>query len=164
MNRLYNLRASFKYALNGIGFCVRYEKNMRIHITVTAYVLFFSGFYELQRAEILLLILICVVVMALEMVNTAIEVVVDKVSPSYHTLAKIAKDVAAGAVLFASIAAVLVGVVLFWDIAVFQQIWAFFTGQISSLMLLLASGAVSVIFIRSGKKRKTRGKIDEHNK
>lgn len=155
-NKLYDIRKSFVYAISGIAFCVRYEKNMRIHITVMLYVLFFSQFYELERSEIILLIMICVLVIALEMLNTSIEVVVDKVSPSYHTLAKIAKDVAAGAVLVAALAAVFVGILLFWDISRFVVIFNILTSQLSNIALFTASVIFSVLFIGSGKSRRTR--------
>lgn len=164
-NRLYDLRKSFSYAMSGIAFCVRYEKNMRIHITVMLYVLFFSQFYELQRSEIILLVLICVLVISLEMINTAIEVVVDKVSPNYHTLAKIAKDVAAGAVLAASLASVFIGLLLFWDIERFILIFDILTSRLSNISLLAASLIFSVIFISSGKSRrsKTPNNITKNN-
>lgn len=154
-NRLYDLRKSFSYAVSGIAFCVRYEKNMRIHITIMLYVLFFSQFYELERSEILVLILVCVLVIALEMVNTAIEVVVDKVSPNYHTLAKIAKDVAAGAVMAAALAAVIIGAVLFWDISRFIVIYEVMTSQLSNIAVFMASVIFSIIFVGSGKKRRS---------
>lgn len=155
-NKLYNLRKSFSYAISGMAFCVRYEKNMRIHITMMLYVLFFSQFYELQRSEIMLLILTCVLVIALEMVNTAIEVVVDKVSPNYHTLAKIAKDVAAGAVLAASLASVFIGLILFWDTERFIMIFDILTSRLSNAALFIASAVFSVVFISSSKSRRSK--------
>lgn len=162
--KLYNLRKSFSYAVSGIAFCVRFEKNMRIHIITMLYVLFFSQFYELERSEILILIAVCVTVISLEMVNTAIEVVVDKVSPNYHTLAKIAKDVAAGAVLVAALSAVVVGLVLFWDTERFILIFGIITSQASNIGLIMASAVFSVLFINSGKKRSTHMIKNKENK
>ena len=151
-----NLLNSFKWAASGFIFVVRYERNMRIHIVATLYILYLLRFYELTRAEVILLILTCVLVMVLEMLNTAIEVIVDKVSPRYHTLAKIAKDAAAGAVLLASGAAVVVGVLLLWDTAVFNEICDYFSARIINLIILLISTALALIFIYSGKQRKKR--------
>ena len=60
-----------------------------------------------------------------EMVNTAIEVVIDKVSPQYSALAKVGKDVAAGAVFVSALAAVIVGITLFWDLERFEVIFKY---------------------------------------
>jgi diacylglycerol kinase (ATP) len=147
---------SFRYAMGGIIFCIKYERNMRIHIVITIYVLYFSTFYDFTRVETILLILTCVAAVSLEMVNTAIEVVIDKVSPTYHTLAKIGKDVAAGAVLIATIAAVAIGIMLFWEPAVFFKIWLTFTGSVINGLLFLGSLMLAFLFIRTGKKRKAR--------
>jgi diacylglycerol kinase len=133
---------------------------MRIHITVFAYVLFFAlYFYELTGAELLILILTCALVMILEIINTAIEVLTDKASPERSALAKAAKDTAAGAVLIAAVAAVAVGVILFWDAEIFKQIWVFFIGNIPALIALIASLGLSVIFVFfTGKQRRRRGR------
>jgi len=147
---------SFKYAMSGIIFCAKYERNMRIHIVITLYVLYFATFYDFSRAEIILLILTCVSAVSLEMMNTAIEVVIDKIFPNYHTLAKIGKDVAAGAVLIATIAAVAIGFLLFWDTAVFFEIWLYFIGSAFNFITLVVSVALAFLFINSGKKRKAR--------
>ena len=151
-----NLFRSFKYAASGFLFCARYERNMRIHIIVTLYLLYFSRFYELTRAEVILLIITCVSVMTLEMLNTSIEVIVDKVSPRYHTLAKIAKDAAAGAVLVASAAAVIIGILLFWDMVIFGEIISYFAGRIINLIAFIISIILAFVFILSGKQRKKR--------
>jgi diacylglycerol kinase len=105
---------SFKNAFKGILFCIRNERNMRIHIAVTLIVLTVSVcFYEHTRTQRILLVLTCALVMSLEIVNTAIESLTDKLSPELSPLAKAAKDCAAGAVLVAAIAAVVIGVMLF---------------------------------------------------
>jgi diacylglycerol kinase len=105
---------SFKNAFCGIFFAIRRERNMRIHITAAITVMFISlMFYEHSRAERVLLVLTCASVMSLELINTAIERLTDKLSPEQSPLAKAAKDCAAGAVLIAAIAAVIVGVILF---------------------------------------------------
>jgi len=149
-----NLLKSFKHAISGFWFCVKYERNIRIHIAATLYVLYFSGFYSLERAEFILVIFICLLVIVTEMLNTSIEVMVDKVSPQYHTLAKIAKNVAAGAVFITSAVAVFVGILLFWDVAVFKEIAEYFAGNAAATALLVISITAMIIFITSGKKRK----------
>jgi diacylglycerol kinase (ATP) len=140
--------------MSGIMFSAKYERNMRIHIVAMLYVLYFARFYNFTRAEIILLILTCVIAITMEMLNTSIEVVIDKVSPHYHTLAKIGKDVAAGAVLIATIGAVIIGIILFWDTAVFFQIWLTFSSSMINGLMFLGSLMLSFLFINSGKKRK----------
>lgn len=159
MNRLYNLLKSFKFAIRGITFCTRHEKNMRIHIIATIYVAFFSLFYDFTRSEVILLIMICMLVMAFEVINTSIEVIVDKISPEYSPLAKIAKDVAAGAVLLSACMAAIVGIVLFFDIDRIMLILKFIFTDSSNCALFIGFSLIALIFINSGKKRTIKGKI-----
>jgi undecaprenol kinase/diacylglycerol kinase (ATP) len=82
---------------------------------LAAIIVTFLGFYfQIKRIEWIILVISIALVMAMEMVNTAIEAIVDLVSPNYHPLAKVAKDVAAGCVLVTAIASVIVGVLLFY--------------------------------------------------
>ena len=133
MNKFYNIKQSFVYAFRGILFCIRHEKNMRIHICVTFYVMFFSLFYDFSRVEYALLLIVCTIVLSLEMINTAIEVVIDKVSPQYSALAKIGKDVAAGAVFISAGVAVVIGLVMFWDYEKMALILTFLTEDLNNL-------------------------------
>ena len=89
------------------------ERNMKIHLVVAVLVLTLSGFLRLAWAEFLWVALAIALVLVAEGFNTAIEKVVDLVSPDFHPLAGTAKDVAAGAVLVAAGFAVVVGVVIF---------------------------------------------------
>jgi diacylglycerol kinase len=134
---------------------------MRIHIAATAYVMYFASvFYELNRAELIGLILTCVLVMSLEAVNTAIEVLTDKASPEFSALAKAAKDTAAGAVLLAAIAAVVIGVVLFWCPVTFGEIIGRLT-SVPDVIGLVVSIAAACVFILTGKERRKRGKREK---
>jgi diacylglycerol kinase len=160
MNRLYNLRKSFMYAFSGIAFCIRYERNMRIHMVATFFVLWFAGFYDLAAAEWGLLIMTCTTVMALEVVNTAIEVLTDKASPERSALAKVAKDAAAGAVLLASIAAIAVGALLLWDVPTFREIARFYS-EIHNLVSLILMVALAITFVFTGKERRNKRKKDK---
>ncbi|MCL1903931.1 MAG: diacylglycerol kinase family protein [Oscillospiraceae bacterium] len=158
MNRSRSLIKSFVHAFRGIAFCVMYERNMRIHIVVTVYVMLTAlYFYELTRTELILLILTCVSVMSLEIINTAIEVLTDKASPEYSALARAAKDAAAGAVLLSSIAAVVIGVILLWDLERLMQIIGFFSENLFALFTLLVSLVLAYIFVFNGKERRKRG-------
>ncbi len=153
MNRIKKLYMSFFYAIRGIIYCVRHERNIRIHITVLVYVLYFSTFYGFSKVEYAALILTCASVMALELVNTSIEVVIDKVCPRFSVFAMIGKDIAAGGVLIGAIGAVAVGITLFWDIEKFREIFMYFSSEWYRAVILIASIVPAVIFIGKTKKR-----------
>lgn len=150
-DRMYEVRSlakSFRNAFRGLWFCIRNERNMRIHLTVATYVLVFSAFYTLNCQQyILLLLTICLVLFA-EAVNTALEAVVDMSTPWYDHLARIAKDVAAGAVLFCAIFAVVVGCILFLKPAILLMIVRFLFEKplFGGLFLLSLPAAAGFIF------------------
>ena len=100
---------SFKYAWAGVRYAFATQRNFRIH-TIVATLAVSLGFYlRVTAMEMAVITITCAMVMILELINTAIESVVDlTVKQTYHELAKIAKDCAAGAVLLSAIAAVLV--------------------------------------------------------
>ena len=107
------LRKSFKYALNGIFTALRICRNLKIHY-VLAIIAIVAGFYfDIDRLEMTVVLLAITLVVTLEMINTAIEKVVDLLTERYHILALIAKDIAAGSVLIASIIALIVGAMIF---------------------------------------------------
>ncbi len=106
---------SFNNAINGIINTVRTERNMKIHLVVAILVLIACFFFDISRVEFLILVITITMVMSAEVVNTAIEAVVDMSTNYYHPLAKIAKNAAAGAVLITAINAVIIGYVIFWD-------------------------------------------------
>ncbi|MCC5605222.1 diacylglycerol kinase family protein [Nostoc sphaeroides] len=104
-----NLFVSFKYAWAGISYSFQTQRNFRIHVSVCALAIALSVFLHLQAVEIAVIGVTSGLVLALELLNTAIESLVDlTVKQTYHELAKIAKDCAAGAVLVSALVAVLV--------------------------------------------------------
>ncbi|MEH2294778.1 diacylglycerol kinase family protein [Nostoc sp.] len=104
-----NLFVSFKYAWAGISYSFQTQRNFRIHVSVCALAIGLSVFLHLQAVEIAVIGVTSGLVLALELLNTAIESLVDlTVKQTYHDLAKIAKDCAAGAVLVSALVAVLV--------------------------------------------------------
>ncbi|MEH1949702.1 diacylglycerol kinase [Nostoc sp.] len=104
-----NLFVSFKYAWAGISYSFQTQRNFRIHVSVCAMAIALSVFLHLQAVEIAVIGITSGLVLALELLNTAIESVVDlTVKQTYHDLAKIAKDCAAGAVLVSAFVAMLV--------------------------------------------------------
>ena len=101
---------NFLYASHGIAYAWRTERNFRLEAYISSLVIVLALFLGLNLVPVLLC---CALVMSLELLNTALEAIVDLVSPTYHPLAKIAKDVAAGAVLLSSISSLLIGLYLF---------------------------------------------------
>jgi len=105
---------SFNYAIDGIVYALRTQRNMRIHVAAATLVLVAALFFRVSRLEFLALVLTIAFVIGTELVNTAIEATIDVATQSFDPFAKIAKDVAAGAVFTSSIAAVVVGYVIFF--------------------------------------------------
>ncbi|MGB0560627.1 MAG: diacylglycerol kinase family protein [Spirulinaceae cyanobacterium] len=104
-----NLWISFRYAWAGVYYAFRTQRNFRIHTAIALVAVALSFGLQISTVEMAIVGLTCALVMVLELVNTAIESVVDlTVQKQYHELAKIAKDCAAGAVLVAAIAAVFI--------------------------------------------------------
>ncbi|HEY9614050.1 diacylglycerol kinase family protein [Allocoleopsis sp.] len=104
---------SFKYAWTGVRYAFTTQRNFRIHTIMGTLAIGLGVFLQLKAVEIAVISLTSGLVMVMELLNTAIESVVDlTVKQSYHELAKIAKDCAAGAVLVSAIASLLVGVAL----------------------------------------------------
>lgn len=106
---------SFNYAVSGIILSIKTEKNMLIHYIIAILVLGLSLLFNFTRVEFLILLFAISLVLTLEMINTAIEKTIDMITKEYHPYARIAKDIAAGAVLVASVNALLVGYLLFFD-------------------------------------------------
>ena len=104
---------SFVYAGRGIRAVFASEANMKIHLTIMLLVVIFGFVFQLSAMEWIACVLCFGLVAGMEMINTAIESVVDLVSPEKHPLAAKAKDIAAGAVLVCAIISVVVGVIVF---------------------------------------------------
>ena len=104
-----SLFLSFKYAWAGVCYAFTTQRNFRIHTLVGIVAVSLGAWLSVSAVEMAVITMTCAIVMVLELINTAIESVVDlTVKQSYHELAKIAKDCAAGAVLISAIAAVIV--------------------------------------------------------
>ena len=104
---------SFYYAFKGIGTLLRSEPNARIHLFMAIMVAFSGWFFSVSIQEWCWLILCICLVLFAEAVNTALETLVDLVSPDQHPLAGRAKDLAAAAVLFCSIGSATIGLIIF---------------------------------------------------
>jgi len=135
---------SFRYATEGVLHCFRTQRHMQLHFLMLALVLISGLMLSLEARDLLLLLFAATLVIATEMINSAIESVVDLVTVGYNPVAKIAKDVSAGAVLVASVNAVVVGVVVFAGTPPLKPAYAGGTPVTSSpdLTVVLAVGVL----------------------
>lgn len=108
-----HLGQSFYHALSGLKTVIQEERNMRIHLLAGLIVIMMGFIFQLSLNEWLWIILVIFLVWILETLNSTIEALVDLVTGSYHELAKIAKDMAAGMALLGAILAALVGILIF---------------------------------------------------
>jgi diacylglycerol kinase len=113
MESEHSILKSFKFAFDGLETAVTKGRNFRIQIILGAVSIILGIILKISSFEWLGLILIIATVLILELVNTAIEAIVDIVSPQIQEKAKVAKDVSAAAVLVASISSIFIGIVIF---------------------------------------------------
>ena len=104
---------SFGYAFEGVAYILRTQRNARIELAVAVAAVLLAGWLGIGAIEWAVLVLTIVIVLALEWMNTALELAVSLASPEAHPSAKAAKDVAAACVLLGAAASVLVGLLLF---------------------------------------------------
>lgn len=104
---------SFKYAFKGLGSAVKSERNMKIHFTMMMLVIIAGIFFNIAIWEWITCFILFGLVIGMECVNTAIEIIVDMVSPKYNEAAGRAKDIAAGGVLACAIGAAVAGIFIF---------------------------------------------------
>lgn len=102
-----------RYALAGIGYGIRTQRHLRFHLIAAVAAVVMGFIVSLTLVQWAILLLTIAVVISAELINTAIESVVDLVSPDHHHLAKAAKDTAAGAVLVVAMTAIIIGFLLF---------------------------------------------------
>lgn len=104
---------SFKYAFSGIYLALKKEKNMKIHFIIMLLVIIAGIIFKISSYEWIMCITQFGIVISLELLNTAIETTVDIAMPEINEKAKIAKDVAAGAVLVSAISSIIIGLIIF---------------------------------------------------
>jgi diacylglycerol kinase (ATP) len=104
---------SFNYAIEGVIHVLRTQRNMRIHFAVAVAVLAIAAAVEVTKIELIALLLAIAFVLITEMINSAVEGAIDATTTSFDPMAKLAKDIAAGAVLIASVNAVAIGYLVF---------------------------------------------------
>ncbi|MBQ1252455.1 MAG: diacylglycerol kinase family protein [Firmicutes bacterium] len=113
MKKAANFWESFGYAREGLKHCIKKERNFRIHMVMGVIAFALGLFLRLTPGELAILLLLIGLVLIAEMLNTALENLVDLCTEDYHPLAKVVKDVAAGAVLLLCVVAVIIGIVIF---------------------------------------------------
>ena len=104
---------SLNSAVEGFLYVLRTERNMRLHFLLATFVIILSIYLNLPKVDLLLLLMSIILVLALEMVNTAVELTIDLIKEAYHPLARVIKDVTAGAVFLAALNAAAVCYVVF---------------------------------------------------
>lgn len=104
---------SFRYAFRGVGFMIKTQHNFWVHFAITFLVIAAGLFFHISLNDWMLVILAIGMVLSAETFNSAIEQLTDLVHPDTHPIAGRVKDIAAGAVLLAAIAAAFVGLLIF---------------------------------------------------
>ncbi len=110
---LKKLIKSFKYATNGIISAIKTEQNIRVHLLIMEFVILFGLLFKISVFEWIIILICFMVVISSELFNTALEKCVDLISPNKNELAKISKDISAGAVLVTAFFAALIGLMIF---------------------------------------------------
>lgn len=111
--RAYSVLKSFTFALSGIISAVKCERNLQIHLAITVLIICMGMMFSISGIEWIFIIFAIGGMLSFELLNTAIERVVDLATEKYHPLAKQAKDIAAGAVLIYAVLSVIVGLIIF---------------------------------------------------
>ena len=104
---------SFKYALEGINYSFNSDQNLTIHFIVALFVIILSLLLQVSSFEMAILGVTILLVISAEMINTAIEKMVDLITNDHKVEAKIAKDVASGMVLLTAMGSIIIGIIIF---------------------------------------------------
>ncbi len=148
MNReIRKLRQSFLYAISGLRACMRTERNFRIHLTAAVYVSVFAALGGLSATRYAVLCLCFALMMAAELLNTAIERLCDRQAACYDGLVKEAKDIAAAAVFLCALFCVVIGAVFFLPSGALWQAVHVLLKHLWGLGLLVLSLPVALWFV-----------------
>lgn len=109
----YSFKQSLGFAINGIKIATKYNRNIRIHFIIAILVFLSCFILKMPLSDVAIIGMIILLVISVEIINTAIEEIVDLVTKDYKEEAKIAKDVSAGMVLIVSVGSVAVGILVF---------------------------------------------------
>lgn len=109
------LSKSFKYALRGIRYLIKEERSFKVHILAILIVVGLSFYFKIKWQDAVILIFAITLVLIAELINTSFEKVVDILKPRIHYYAEVIKDIMAAAVLIASVAALAIGILIFFS-------------------------------------------------
>ena len=146
----------FGYAFRGIAFGVINERNMRFHVSIFIYMMFFLlhyDFFEVSKTQFAILLMMSSLVMAGELFNTGIERAADAATLEKNEFIKIAKDAAAGAVLVLAIFSVAVGIIILYQPSAFTEMFCYFKNNPLYIAVLAVTLILDGIFILSGPKK-----------
>ncbi len=139
---------SMNHALSGIIHAFKTEKNMKIHFAVALVVIVGSILLHVTRFELIAIVISITLVMLAELLNTAVEAIVDLITDEYHELARIAKNVAAGAVVLTAVNALVVGYLVFFrKISSFRLTSLAFFSDLSAHITFAALAVVVVVVV-----------------
>lgn len=142
----------FVYAARGLGLAIRNEINFRFHTVMAIYVLFFAYIGNVNTAEFAALCALIGLVLSLELVNSAIESLCDRVTREQDKIIGKVKDLAAGAVLVSAFFASVAGLFIFLQEKVLDTVFSLFIEQPAVLVGFLISIVIALIFIFAIKK------------
>lgn len=108
-----NFIDAWKKAFSGIWYSIKTQRNIKVQLCIALVIIISCIIFKLTYIEVIILVFATMLVIAMEVMNTAIETVVNLYTDKYHPLAKIAKDVAAGAVVITAINAVIIAIIMF---------------------------------------------------
>lgn len=146
----------FGYAFRGIAFGVINERNMRFHVSIFIYMMFFLlhyDFFEVSKTQFAILLMMSSLVMAGELFNTGIERAADAATLEKNEFVKIAKDAAAGAVLVLAIFSVAVGIIILYQPSAFTEMFCYFKNNPLYIAVLAVTLILDGIFILSCPKK-----------
>ncbi len=144
---------SFGWAFKGIFSCIKSERNMRIHTAVAFYVTAAGLMVRLTRAEWLCVVVCFGLVMGMELLNTAIENLCDKVSPEWDRAIGRTKDLAAGAVLVCAVFSAAAGCIIFVNKERILAAAEYLAGHIPAAVILALSLPIAIFYIVGRKKK-----------
>ena len=141
---------SFKVAFKGIWYAIKSESHMRFHLVAGFYIIIFSLFFGLSKAQWGVVLMLIASILTAEIFNTAIEEVCNLSRDSFDPIVRIAKDVAAGAVLVLAIVAVSVAFIFYFDIGKITAVALHVFTTPWLLILFIVSIIISIVFIVMG--------------
>lgn len=156
MKEVKDLIGSFGYAISGVGKAIRNERNFRIHIIALLTIIMFDLMAGFSPVHWAIELLCCMVVMSLELVNTAVEKACNAVTREDSPLICFAKDAAAGAVFVSAVGSVVIAFLLFFsDENYGDRVLAFFRSYIWALpgLILFIIAAAAFVFLPCRKKK-----------